>query len=706
MITILRGPRAALARFGVPSDLTLRWDVSAEAPAWGALRGMTAQLRAALGDAPVQAAFGGHDPKAPLVALSLPMRALETQLTPAQKRAREELAASKVALLPWAQPRTSPITRAWSEAFAPLFEGRCGLVILPEIDRADVSSLRSARTILRKASGTLSILVGHDTHAGNAGPFETWLRKLKVRELSMLEALPQAQVERVDMRSEPMIARRGGAYEEREPKTIETMRAAFDAYAFDASLSLALQLSPKLEGAELREAHALAAASALLLDPHAKGDDFGVGMVEAGFRGALEGETDPRKRACWAHHLAMLYGRARNDVQSALKYAEQAVKDAQTARALYVEAWARVARAQGKLLQRRTADATADLEAALARLDDPVALRETPRGMLEASRAIVANERARVAATLGQHDDLVHYRRMSDAHAAALAEDDRPGYDWLAPIDDERSPGTVRTFHLAELERAKKRLEPDDERAAARQLARAEMCLGDAKSARAHVARATRIAVLAKRPPNEVFTQQLDGVLAALRSGAFDDAENELSLIRADPRCEGDAAQAEALALLARAASGKGDHETAIERITTALAQAERSKERPAMARVRKVAADVHRVAGKNAEARALALKAREVLDDDLPPGDAIGVITALLACGVVEDALVAQAIELVPHALSDPETWWELAALLPFVKKAKGKKSAALDAAALAITIAAAGQRPDCAELVKQLRG
>src|SRR5262249_38640892 len=147
MITILRGPRAALARFGVPSDLTLRWDVSAEAPAWGALRAMTGQLRAALGDAAVQAALGGHDPKAPLVPLSLPPRALEVHLTAAQKRAREELAASKFAMLPWAQPRTSAVSRAWADAFAPLFEGRCALVIVPEVERADLSSLRAARVL-------------------------------------------------------------------------------------------------------------------------------------------------------------------------------------------------------------------------------------------------------------------------------------------------------------------------------------------------------------------------------------------------------------------------------------------------------------------------------------------------------------------------------------------------------------------------------
>jgi hypothetical protein len=706
MITILRGPRAALARFGVPSDLTLRWDVSPEAPAWGALRAMIGQLRAALGDGPVQAAFGGHDPKAPLVALSLPLRALEVHLTPAQRRAREELAASRVAMLPWAQPRTSPVARAWAEAIAPLLGGRCALIIVPEVERVDLSSLRAARTILRRAAGTLSILVGHDTHAGNAGPFETWLRKLKVRELSMLEALPDARVERVDMRSEPMIARRGGAFEERDPKALDTMRGAFDAYAFDTSLSLALQLSPKLEGAELREAHALAAASALLLDPHAKGDDFGVGMVEAGFRGALEGETDAKKRACWAHQLAMVYGRARNDVTSAMKYAEQAVKDAETSRAVYVEGWARVGRAQAKMLQRRTDDAAADLEAALARFDDPACVRETPRALLEAARAIVANERARIAATLGRHDDLVHYRRISDANAAALSEDDRPGYDWLAPIDDERSPTSSRAYHAAELTRARARLEPDDERAAARQLAHAELCVGEAKSARAHMLVATRVAVLAKRAPGEVFAQQIDAAAAAIRAGAFEEAEGELSLIRADPRCEGDAAQAEALALLARAASGRGDHVAALERGSTALAQAERSKDKTALARVRKVVADVQRAAGKKAEARATVERARELVNDDLPAPDVVGLIATLLACGVEDDALVAHAVELVPHALSDPETWWELPILLPYVKKVKTRNPKALDPGAIGVLLGAASQRGDCLEWVKQLRG
>src|SRR5262249_6874229 len=148
MITILRGPRAALARLGVPSDLTLRWDVSAEAPAWAALRAMTSQLRAALGDGAVQSAMGGHDTKAPIVLVSLALRALDVHLTPAQRRAREEAGAVRIATLPWAQPRRLPIARAWAEVFGPLFTGRRALIIVPEIDRADLSSLRAARALL------------------------------------------------------------------------------------------------------------------------------------------------------------------------------------------------------------------------------------------------------------------------------------------------------------------------------------------------------------------------------------------------------------------------------------------------------------------------------------------------------------------------------------------------------------------------------
>jgi hypothetical protein len=41
----------------------------------------------------------------------------------------------------------------------------------------------------------------------------------------------------------------------------------------------------------------------------------------------------------------------------------------------------------------------------------------------------------------------------------------------------------------------------------------------------------------------------------------------------------------------------------------------------------------------------------------------------------------------------------------LPFIKKLKAKSPAALDAGALAATVAAAAQRPDCAELVKKLK-
>ncbi len=706
MITILRGPRATLARYGVPSDLTMRWDVGPDAPAWAAMRAMLGQLRLALGDVAVQGALGMHDKAAPLVMVSLALKHLEGQLTPAQRRARDEGSGLFVASLPGAQPRSTPVARSWAEALCTLIQGRRALIIVPEIDRVDLTSLRAARALLCRAGGALSFLIGHDTLVSPAGPFEAWLRKLKARELSLMEVLPGTHVERVDLRNEPLVGRRGSAHEERDPLTLEAMRAAFDGFAFDAALRLALELSPKLEGAELREAHALAALSAMRLDPHAREDDFGVGMMEAGFLGALEGEADPKKRAHWAHQLGVVFARTRREVKTALKYADQAVKDAESAHAGYVEAWARLGRAGARTLAERLDEAALDLEAALVRLDDPVALRETPKLLLESTRAIIANERSRLAAAFGRREDVRHYRRIAEAHTIALTPDERPGYNWIAPIDDEFSPAATRTYHSAELDRARDRLEPDDEREAARALAGVEMCVGNAATALQHIACATRIGILTKRPPDEVFAMQLEGIVAAVRAGATEEAERDLSIVRADPRCEGDAAQADALAMLALVSAAKRDVPATMERASAAVAQAERSGDAAANARVRKMAADAYLALGKVAEARTLAGDAHAALSTNDAPEDALGVLVTLLSCGQGDDAVVALAVLHAAAALSAMQAWWELPRLLPHVKRVMEKAGAhAIDAAALAVTLAAAAQRADCAALVAQIR-
>ena len=682
----------------------MRWDVPPDAPAWAGMRAVTNQLRSALGEAAVQEALSVGDAAAPLVGVSLGLKAIEPQLSAAQKRAREQIAGAALVALPAAHPRATPVARAWAEMFGKLTQGRCALIIVPELERVDLTSLRAARPLLtRTAPGGLSLLIGHDTLIAPAGPFESWLRKLKLREVALLEALPGTHVERIDLRSEPLMARRGVGFDERDPRNIDTMRAAFSAYAFDTALRLALELSPKLEGTDLREAHALAALSAMQLDPYGRGDDFGVGMMEAGFLGALEGETDPKKRAHWCYQLSVVFARARGEVASALKYGDLAVKEAEGAKSAYLEAWARLGRAQAKVFAQRPDEAGADLETALVRLDEPAALRETPQRDLETARAVVANERARVAALLGRRDDLRHYRRIAEAHAVALSPEDRPGYDWLAPVDDELMPTATRVYHEAELARAQAGLEPEDECAAARALAGAEMCLGDAKAAKEHLRVATRISVLLKRSPDEIFALQLASIVAAVRAGAAEDAEQELSIIRSDPRCEGDAAQAEALAMLALVSAGKKDAAQVVERSKQATAQADRSNSPTAVVRVKTAAADALMAIGKPAEAKKLAEEARAALGD-AAPDDAFGVLVTLLVACLDDDAVVVEAVGHASASLPEMSAWWELPRLLPFVKRAL-ERGGKLDAAALSAVLSAAAQRPDCADLVTQIR-
>jgi hypothetical protein len=513
-----------------------------------------------------------------------------------------------------------------------------------------------------------------------------------------------ARVERVDLRGEPMMPRRPSSFEEREPRSLATMRAAFGAYAFDAALRLALELAPKLEGDELREAHALAALSARGLDPHARGDDFGVGLAEAGLLGALDGEVDPRKRARWTLELCALHTRARAESGPANTYADQAVREAERAGGGYPLAWAHFARAEARRLAGQHDAATTELDAALALLAAPAVQREAPKALLDTTRALVANERARTASARAQRDELVHYRRLVDASLAALPPGERPGYAWLTPADDHADPLAVQAFHAGELVRARQALEPDDERGAARALAGAELCLGNAQVAKELLDVATRISEIIQCSADEAFALQLERIVAALRAGAWDDAERDLSLVRADPRCEGDVAQSEALAMLALVAAGKKDVPLLRERTTRALVQAEKSGSPGAVVRAGKLAADAWLAAEDQAQARAFAERARDALSAGVRAEDALGLMVTLLACGAGIASMVAEAADRAASSLDEVSAWWELPRLLPHVLRARAL-GVLVEGATLSSLIAAAAQRPDCASFVAELR-
>jgi len=131
--------------------------------------------------------------------------------------------------------------------------------------------------------------------------------------------------------------------------------------------------------------------------------------------------------------------------------------------------------------------------------------------------------------------------------------------------------------------------------------------------------------------------------------------------------------------------------------------QADRSNSPTAVVRVKKAAADALMAIGKPAEAKKLAEEARAALGD-AAPDDAFGVLVTLLVAGVDDDGLVVEAVGHASASLPEMSAWWELPRLLPFVKRAL-ERGGKLDAAALSAVLSAAAQRPDCADLVTQIR-
>src|SRR5262249_53794596 len=250
----------------------------------------------------------------------------------------------------------------------------------------------------------VTFVIGHDPSFRPDEPMDAQIQALRERQLLIFEALPSTRVEAVaiepgasegdaapqrsasaqqridadplddELEQRALQALRSGAPAEAFELGLAAMRAAFDAFGFDASLRLGLALAGNgaAEPSVRRSIHTIVALSSLNLDPLAKSKDWSTGVMVKHFTEALNGETDPAARAPLSYRLCMAHGRAKNDLPTALSFADSAVETAKSAaipadRAAFFEGWARNGRAYARLRSGQAKEAAADCELALER---------------------------------------------------------------------------------------------------------------------------------------------------------------------------------------------------------------------------------------------------------------------------------------------------------------------------------------------------
>lgn len=681
-ILILRGPQASARVSALQASdgaLAFRWDVDPQdAPSWAGLRSLFDQAHAALGESAFAKAIAPHRGL-----LSLLLRRLEPEFTPEERQERDSLRGLRAGFLPNAVIRRRPLVLAWCRALAAILDGRHVQWVIPDLSRVDLDSLSLVRPLLSHLRGRadITVLIGDDPTQAPASSLDRLLHCRKRQQVALLEALPFARVESC-----------GGA--------VETLREAFDCLGFEGALRRALTFLETGEGSpdERREANAIAGISALNLDPLARGNDWAVDVMARAFAGALDGESDPDRRAHWHYRLCLVHGRAKGDIEAALDHGDRAVAEAVDP---FFQGWARNGRAYALLRAGRAEEAARDCEEGLVRAAEATSVPEVEVRRL---RLLISNNRSRLAQARGDREALGRFRRLTHEVLASLPTDDRPGQQWFIPPEDETDLPAARRYYEELLAQAREGLEAEVEAIAAHGLAMVEYRLGDGAAARALWQNALRIWRVIGGYPEDLFAEELNCAVTAFRTGLYDEAEAGFQHLREHPFAQADGPQGEMLGALAMIAARRGDSIDTRGRGEHALEFASKSGDARVLARVLRSIGEADLSLGRRNDALASFRRALSIAESTtLPPEDLLGILVGALDAGDSDSTLVSRALATVPAAVADVNAWWDLPRLLVHVRALLDAQALSTSTPGLDRTLQLAAQRPDCAPLCSE---
>jgi tetratricopeptide (TPR) repeat protein len=748
MIRVIRGPleevrrHPALAPAPGETDILLDLDADFVVP-WAAARRWLAILRERLGDGAVERAVA---PRRAL--LSLVLRRLEPALTPDERALRETHRAPDLGFLSHLGAMYRPIIEAWAGALGDLLAGRAATLRVPDLAALDQESVVLLREMLRRraADRPLDLVFGHDPAAGPKEPI--WRRSLLAVEtqVALFEMLPETVVERIVAPpslgngaaerpgARPPAARRLDPLDdglEREARdaldacagtpgpevsdlVLRAVRAAFGAYGFTAAMRLGVDLcarAPALAAADRAEVHTLIALSGYARQVSSRGDPGLADLLEEHFGAALAAEADPARRIHLLVRLCINHGRRKGELDAALGYAERAAAELRAlagriapGQAAFLEAGARNGR--GYVLARlgRHAEAEAECEEAYRLLCLAPSLEGAPAGEILHSRVIVLDNLAQVGEYSGDRARAARWQRLLEEREA-----ERPGVMKLAPrrwVALHRAEGEVEAAIAAAergLAEARLHLNPRLEGEYAAELGDLLYRRGDAPAALEAFAAALALGRRTSEP-DDLYPIELGAALAAGRAGRHDEALAGLRRALENPRCAGSAAQAELFGARAVLLARRGDREGAEREGNAAIERAVESGERDTLVRVARAAGEACALLGRREEARAAFERALEIARGGVggeprpPAADLLGILLGLKDGGREDDALLLEAIALVPAALDDADAWWDLARLLPgaIALAERGRLADPALAAAARRLARAAAQRPD----------
>jgi len=728
-ITILQGPVEMMMRHPVmahPVDAdsvhTLCTRPGFAVP-WEGARRLLAHLRVEMGDAPIERAL---DPCRGL--LSLVLRELDESLTRKERRERDQHSALHLASVLLIEPSARSLAEAWAEAFASLLERRRVVIVIPDCASLDRETLYLVRPLLRRTAGQghLRLVLGYDPRP-RPEPVKHLTLEPIMGELRLFAALdgteehtilsgPESAGEinelaaavSIDPLDDDLEWDAWQALRTREPEAplgdlaLRGVRRACECFGFAESLELAEALREhELDSEQSAELHYLAGLAAACA-----GSSQELTQLSKNHLSAALGQTQaPARRATILSHLA--------NVSPSRELADQMLAVARSgnlppAQAVHFAIAAQHARSLASYGEDRVDAAATECQSAL----DLLAGGKRGLDLSDVERALVSwkllSDHIRFAFESGDIESAIRSEQLRSRCEATIPGSRRPQINWLPAQLFDADPDTAAQHFIRRKAEAQAALQPDAEAFWSYLVGELYYRIGDAGLAQENFGAAFELWVYMHHDAEDALAAQLGCAVAALRANRPGEAESRFQSLRSHPLLAHNAGQAETLGALAMAAARRGDLESALHRISAALAQAAACPEPDVLACVNRSAGETYRILGHFDESRAAFEQALAAVSgcNAIAPSERF----CLLVGAPIDTARTNEALLLIPKALDDGNAWWELPRLIPRVTKLaeRGELSRHPLANELAIAVRclveAGSQRPDCRDAVMEL--
>lgn len=511
---------------------------------------------------------------------------------------------------------------------------------------------------------------------------------------------------------------------------ITAMQEAFRSFGFTNALKLGMELlnrDPKLDQFQKAEFHGIIGLSAHNRQFLSANNHLLTDFLEYHFKRALDAEIRPEIRCALLYRLAVTLGRRKKDFEAGMKWANQAVNEAQSAnlpelQKNYLEAWGRNIRAYVLMRMNRIEDAIKDSETAFSLLDKSAFTYSKHNMTIQnrwsrefvMSRSVLASNLCTLAHSIGDVDSFAYWREREFILAGGILDfDTYMLYKKAAAFYKTKEIRQSLPWILKGIEATRANWDGYWE---LRYLAMAvSFCdsIGEYDKAYNYLRQIQFIANL-DNDSEYLYTLALIQAGLCIRSNRWNEAQSILEQSLDDPNHSSNDARAEISALLGVIAANKRDERMMETRINTAIDLAVVSGERNTLFRIASLAGYASQLVHKLEQAKEAYGRALEIAEVDkqmekpVPAATLLSVFIGLYECGDHNYRLVLQALKLIPVALDSSETWWNLRRFLLMLTSVAREIPNVLDRPELfeplEKLVTAASQRSDCTKTLKEL--